>query len=148
MEVVIAEDDEDMSQKAAGYVLTALKRKADMVLGLATGSTPVGMYERLAGAHQEQGADFSEVTSFNLDEYVDLPPDHEQSYRHFMNENLFDHINIPVDNTHVPDGLAEDLGAHCREYEEMIKNAGGVDLQVLGIGRDGHLGFSLHITAR
>jgi glucosamine-6-phosphate deaminase len=142
MEVIIAEDYEDMSKTAASYVLTALKRKPDMVLGLATGSTPVGMYERLARAHQEEDADFSSVTSFNLDEYVDLPPDHEQSYRHFMNENLFNHINIPMDNTHVPDGLAEDLSAHCREYEEMIKNAGGVDLQVLGIGRDGHLGFN------
>lgn len=142
MEVIVAEDYEDMSARAASIVLSALNQNPQIVLGLATGSTPVGLYERMIEAEDNGEADFSGVTTYNLDEYVGLSPDHEQSYRYFMNDNLFDHIGIPEENTHVPDGLAEDLGAHCKEYEQMIRNAGGVDLQVLGIGRDGHLGFN------
>ncbi|MFP4028339.1 MAG: glucosamine-6-phosphate deaminase [Candidatus Brocadiia bacterium] len=142
MEVVITDDYEKMSDLAAQVAISSLKDKPDMVLGLATGSTPIGLYDRLIAANQNDKIDFSEVTTFNLDEYVDLPPDHEQSYRYFMDEHLFNDINIPEENTYVPDGLAEDLGQYCLQYENMIQEAGGVDLQVLGIGRDGHLGFN------
>lgn len=142
MEVIITEDYEEMSDQTAQYVLSYLQQKPDMVLGLATGSTPVGTYERMIRACSEDKADFSQVTTFNLDEYVGLPPDHEQSYRYFMDDNLFNHINVPEENTHVPDGQADDLKGYCQKYEKMIQNAGGIDLQVLGIGRDGHLGFN------
>jgi len=142
MEVIITRDYEEMSDKAAEIVVSAVSSKPGLVLGLATGSTPEGLYARMAKANKEQGVDFSRVSSFNLDEYVGLAPDHEQGYRRFMDEHLFDHINIEKDNTHVPDGLAQDLGGFCRTYERMIEEAGGIDLQVLGIGRDGHLGFN------
>jgi len=142
MNVVIAESYEAMSAHAAEIVIGALKKKPNLVLGLATGSTPVGLYRCLIEAHEKEGLDFSQVVSFNLDEYVGLAPDHPQSYRHFMDENLFNHINIKRANTHVPDGMARSLGKHCQQYERMIKKAGGIDLQVLGIGRDGHIAFN------
>ena len=142
MDVVIAKDYEDMSERAAEIIIAALRRKPQLVLGLATGSTPRGLYARLVKAHQEQGLSFARVVTFNLDEYVGLPPDHPQSYRRFMDANLFDHINIKKKNTHVPDGLATKLSAYCKKYDRMIKQAGGIDIQVLGIGRDGHLGFN------
>ncbi|MHC4480356.1 MAG: glucosamine-6-phosphate deaminase [Planctomycetota bacterium] len=142
MNVVITADHEKMSETAARLVTEALKERADLVLGLATGSTPEGLYRLLVAAHEQEGLDFSRVVTFNLDEYVDLPPDHEQSYRYFMNDRLFDHVNIPPENTHVPDGLAESLAQQCEEYEGLIRAAGGIDLQVLGIGRDGHIGFN------
>ena len=142
MEVIVVKDYDEMSAKASAIVIDAVKRKPDIVLGLATGSTPVGLYSALIEAHKEHGLDFSRVTTFNLDEYVGLAPDHEQSYRYFMNRNLFDHVNVNKEDTHVPDGLAENLSQHCRDYEQMIRDAGGIDIQVLGIGRDGHLGFN------
>jgi glucosamine-6-phosphate deaminase len=142
MEVIIARDYEEMSERAAEIVLGALRCKPDMVLGLATGSTPEGLYERLIAAHKDGDADFSQVVTFNLDEYVGLGPDHEQSYRYFMNTKLFDHVNVEAANTHVPDGLAVDHAAHCEQYERLIHQAGGIDLQVLGIGRDGHIAFN------
>ncbi len=142
MEIIITKDSEEMSDKAAEIVIAQIKAKPDTVLGLATGSTPEGLYARMVRAHKEDGLDFSSVVTFNLDEYVDLAPDHEQSYRSFMNRHLFDHINVNKENTHVPDGLATDLGEFCRRYEQMICEAGGIDIQVLGIGRDGHLGFN------
>jgi len=142
MEIIVTTDYEEMSDRAAEIVIGEIKAKPNLVLGLATGSTPEGLYARLVKAHREQGLDFSRLTTFNLDEYVGLAPDHEQSYRYFMNRHLFDHINIRKDNTHLPDGLARDLGRYCRRYEQMIREAGGIDLQVLGIGRDGHLGFN------
>ena len=142
MEVIIKETYEEVSREAAEMVRGELKKKPGMVLGLATGSTPLGLYKELIRMHKEEGLDFSQVVTFNLDEYVGLQPDHPQSYRYFMNENLFDHINIKMENTHVPDGMAEDLEAHCGKYEEMIKKAGGIDLQVLGIGGDGHIAFN------
>ena len=142
MEVIIARDYEDMSDIAAGIVVSAIKAKPDFVLGLATGSTPEGLYARMVKANKEGKLDFSRVKTFNLDEYVGLAPTHEQSYRRFMDSHLFDHNNIRKENTQVPDGLARKLGQFCEKYEEMIRKAGGVDLQVLGIGRDGHLGFN------
>ncbi len=142
MEVIIVEDYEQMSDRAAELAIGALREKPDLVLGLATGSTPEGLYARMVRAHREEGLDFSQVVSFNLDEYVDLPPDHPQSYHYFMEEKLFKHVNINPENTHVPDGMARELGRHCRDYERMIADAGGIDLQVLGVGRDGHIAFN------
>ncbi len=142
MNVIITKDYEAASSAAADVVIAVLKEKARTVLGLATGSTPEGLYRRLIEANKNGDVDFSKVISFNLDEYVGLAPDHPQGYRSFMNEKLFKHVNIKVENTHVPDGLSKALLKHCRQYEEMIKKAGGVDVQVLGIGRDGHIGFN------
>ncbi|MCK4436398.1 glucosamine-6-phosphate deaminase [bacterium] len=143
MQVFIKKDYEEMSQKAAEIVVEEMGRKKDgFVLGLATGSTPVGLYKELIRMHKDEGLDFSRVTTFNLDEYCSLAPDHPQSYHYFMDDNLFNHINIDKKNVHVPDGMAKDLEAHCREYEKMIRDAGGIDLQVLGIGGDGHIAFN------
>jgi len=142
MEIIVTRDYEEMSDRAAEIVIGAVRAKPDTVLGLATGSTPEGLYARMVKAHKEEGLDFSRVTTFNLDEYVGLAPDHEQSYRYFMDTRLFNHVNIPRERTHVPDGLAENLSEYCKVYEQMIRDAGGIDIQVLGIGRDGHLGFN------
>ena len=142
MEVIIYPTYEQMSAAAAAEVAAIVRAKPDAVLGLATGSTPLGLYAELIRLHKQGGLDFSKVTTFNLDEYVGLGGDHEQSYRHFMNENLFKQIDIPPANTHVPDGLAKDIPAHCREYEQRIADAGGIDVQILGIGGDGHIAFN------
>jgi len=109
---------------------------------MATGSTPVGTYQELIRLHKEEGLDFSQVRSFNLDEYLGIAGDHDQSYRYFMNANLFDHININKANTRVPDGTAADPAASCRQYEEDIKAGGGIDFQVLGVGGNGHIAFN------
>jgi len=142
MEVLIYPTYEAMSAAAAEEIARIVRAKPDAVLGLATGSTPLGLYAELIRMHTEQGLDFSKATSFNLDEYVGLRPDHDQSYRYFMNDNLFKHINIPAERTHVPDGMADDPVAACAEYERRIADAGGIDVQVLGIGSDGHIAFN------
>ncbi|PIW32520.1 MAG: glucosamine-6-phosphate deaminase [bacterium (Candidatus Ratteibacteria) CG_4_9_14_3_um_filter_41_21] len=143
MEIYIKKNYEEMSRKAAEIVAEEMrKRKNHFVLGLATGSTPIGLYKELIRMHQEEGLDFSRVITFNLDEYCGLSPDHEQSYHYFMFENFFKHINIDKKNIHIPDGMARDLDAHCREYEKMIADNRGIDLQVLGIGGDGHIAFN------
>jgi glucosamine-6-phosphate deaminase len=142
MEVIIARGYEEISARAAEIVIAALRKKPNMVLGLATGGTPEGLYAALVDGHKNDGLDFSRVVTFNLDEYVGLGPDHEQSYRYFMNDKLFNHVNVRPENTHVPDGLAVPLLAHCAAYDGMIRQAGGIDLQVLGIGRDGHIAFN------
>lgn len=144
MRVLIRKDYEEMSREAANIVGSLVRKKPNCVLGLATGSTPVGLYKELARMHKEEGLDFSQVTTFNLDEYYGLSADHPESYRYFMNKNLFDHINIKKENTHVPDGTVslDKVEEHCQEYEKMIKEAGGIDLQVLGIGGDGHIAFN------
>jgi len=142
MEVVICADYEALSAAAAKVVAEVVGNKPNAVLGLATGSTPLGLYKELIRMHVEEGLDFSQVTTFNLDEYVGLSGEHEQSYRYFMNENLFGHINVPLESTHVPSGTAGDYSAHCREYEQRIEEAGGIDVQVLGIGSDGHIAFN------
>ncbi len=147
MQVLIAKDYGELSRKACEVVASAIRRKPTIVLGLATGSTPEGLYAELVKAHQSDGLDFSQVVTFNLDEYVGLEPGHPQSYRHFMDEHLFSHVNVQAPNTHVPDGMAECLSAHCEEYERRIKDAGGIDLQVLGLGRDGHVAFNEPGTA-
>jgi glucosamine-6-phosphate deaminase len=131
-----------MSALAAGMIADVIRHKPSCVLGLATGTTPIGTYEELIRLHREEDLDFSLVRTFNLDEYVGLPPDHPQSYHYFMEQNLFRHINIPKENTHVPNGLAEDLAAECETYEDKIKHAGGIDVQILGIGSNGHIAFN------
>jgi glucosamine-6-phosphate deaminase len=112
------------------------------VLGLATGSTPLPLYAELIRLHREDGVSFRSVITFNLDEYEGLGPDHPQSYRFFMEEHLFRHLDIPTDNIHIPDGLAQDPAKNCADYEAAIRDAGGIDLQILGIGRTGHIGFN------
>lgn len=116
--------------------------KPDCTLGLATGSSPVGTYEQLIERFKDGDLDFSRITSVNLDEYKGLAPDNDQSYRYFMNTNLFNHVNIDKAHTFVPDGLEPDAEKACREYDEIIENVGGIDLQLLGLGHNGHIGFN------
>jgi len=142
MEVVICSSYDELSKLAAEAVAEVIRNKPNAVIGLATGSSPLGLYKELIRMHKEDGLDFSQVTSFNLDEYVGVAPDHEQSYRRFMNENLFEGINIDIAKTNVPDGLAKDYEAFCKAYEGKIAAAGGIDVQVLGIGSDGHIAFN------
>lgn len=138
MEVIVQPDRKSATEIAARIIARLLADKPDAVLGLATGSTPLPLYQRLV----EMRLDWSRVRTFNLDEYIGLPPAHPQSYHSFMWENLFKHINIRPEKVHIPDGLAEDIPRFCREYEQRIATAGGIDLQVLGIGTDGHIGFN------
>lgn len=142
MEVIILPTPEDASETAARLVARQLLEKPDSVLGLATGSTPLRMYQNLARMHDLEGLDFSRVTTFNLDEYIGLDAGHPASYHHFMEENLLAHVNIEPARVHIPDGLTRDVPAHCRDYEKAIHAAGGIDLQILGLGSDGHLGFN------
>jgi glucosamine-6-phosphate deaminase len=142
MDVVICQNYDAISKEAARVVADLVNHKPNAVLGFATGSSPVGLYKELIRLHEEEGLDFSKVTTFNLDEYVGLPGDHPQSYRRFMNENLFNHINVPVQNTHVPSGTSANHAAACEWYEKRIRDAGGIDIQVLGIGSDGHIAFN------
>ena len=141
MRIIVVKDKEAMGKRAADLVQAEMARHANPVLGLATGSTPLPLYQELA-RRCKKGLDFSTTITFNLDEYVGLKPNHSQTYRHFMNTNLFDHINIVKKNTHVPNGMAKDIEAECERYEQMIEDCGGVDLQVLGIGSNGHIGFN------
>jgi glucosamine-6-phosphate deaminase len=142
MEVLIRDSAETGCILGAKIIATVVREKPDAVLGLATGRTPLRLYQELIRLHKTEGLNFSRVTTFNLDEYVGLPAEHPQSYRFFMQENLFRHINIDVKRTHVPNGIAADLHAECRAYEEKIIAAGGIDLQLLGLGRNGHIGFN------
>ncbi|MBO3800477.1 MAG: glucosamine-6-phosphate deaminase [Candidatus Brockarchaeota archaeon] len=142
MRVIITKDYDEMSIKAARIIAEQVRRKPNSVLGLAAGSTPLGTYKELIRMHREEGLDFSSVITFNLDEYYGLAPDHPQSYHYFMFENFFKHVNINPKNIHTPDGLAKDVKAFCEKYEEEIKKVGGIDLQLLGIGRDGHIAFN------
>ena len=142
MRVVECESLEAAAEQVAGDILAAVAAKPDLVLGLATGSTPIPVYERLVRAHREGGVDFSRVRTFNLDEYVGLAADHPQSYRYFMRQHLFDGIGIPAANVHFPPTDGDDLVAACAEYEARIAEAGGIDIQLLGIGSNGHIGFN------
>lgn len=141
MEVIILPTAEEASEVAARLVARQVLEKPESVLGLATGSTPCALYRKLIQKHAA-GLDFSRVTTFNLDEYIGLSPDHPASYHRFMEENLFAHLNIPRERIHIPDGLSRDVPAHCQAYEMAIRDAGGIDLQILGLGTDGHLGFN------
>ncbi len=138
MEIIIQPNREAATEVAADIITKLLRRKPDAVLGLATGSTPQLLYRRLI----ERKLDWSRVTTFNLDEYLGLSTEHPQSYHHFMWSNLFSHINIRPENVHIPDGMTRNVAAFCEEYEQRIKAAGGIDLQLLGIGSDGHIGFN------
>ena len=142
MKIYVAENYEGMSRKAASVIAAQMTMKSDSVLGLATGSTPIGMYRQLVEWHKAGDLDFGRVRSVNLDEYVGLAPEHDQSYRYFMNVNLFDHVNIDKSSTHVPNGLAADPAAECERYEGIVDGMGGVDIQVLGMGHNGHIGFN------
>jgi glucosamine-6-phosphate deaminase len=142
LRVIIESSPEAASHLAANLFTQLIQAKPNCVLGLATGSTPERLYRELIRRHQEEDVSFARVTTFNLDEYVGLPPGHPQSYRSFMHGALFSHIDVEPANTHIPDGHALDLHAACRSYEQKIRDAGGIDLQVLGIGGDGHIAFN------
>ena len=142
MKFITATSYKELSRKAAGIIAAQIIHKPDCVLGLATGSSPIGTYDRLVELFENGDLDFSTVTSVNLDEYVGLDGDNDQSYRYFMNKNLFDRVNINKDKTFVPNGLAEDPAAEGEKYDAHIKSLGGIDLQLLGIGLDGHIGFN------
>jgi glucosamine-6-phosphate deaminase len=142
MRVILVPSAEEVARRAARFVANLVRTKRPAVLGLATGSSPLGLYRELIRQHREEGLDFSEVTTFNLDEYVGLGATHPQSYRHFMQQNLFDAINIPPHRTHVPDGRTLDFANYGARYEQLIREAGGIDLQILGIGTDGHIAFN------
>lgn len=139
-----------VADRIAALVRTKRAAGENAVLGLATGATPLGIYRELIRLHLQQGLDFSNVVTFNLDEYFPMPPDSPRSYHRFMWENLFEHIDIPRGNVHIPSGMVprSDVAAHCREYEALIEQAGGIDLQILGIGRSGHIGFNEPGSAR
>src|SRR4030095_9873355 len=138
MLVVLKKDYEEVSCEAARIVAGAVRSKPDIVLGLATGSTPLGLYEELVALHRAGSLDFSRATSFNLDEYLGLAPTHPQSFHYFMEQTLFSQVNMPRERAHVPDGtIRGDYDEYCARYEQCIKAVGGIDLQVLGIGRNG-----------
>lgn len=142
MKIYVSEDYKDMSRKAANIVSAHVILNPACVLGLATGSTPIGLYKQLIDWYNKGDLDFSQVKSVNLDEYVGLAPTHDQSYRYFMQTNLFDHVNIDPANTNVPNGLASDPEAECERYNQVIRSMGGIDVQVLGMGHNGHIGFN------
>lgn len=142
MEVIIKNDAHEVSKEAAQIFSEQLDKKAASVLGLATGSTPLGLYRELVHLSRANLIDFSRVRTFNLDEYIGLPPDHPASYHSYMHKNLFSKINIPKESTHLPNGMASNIPKHCAEYEEAIRRAGGIDLQLLGLGADGHIAFN------
>jgi len=147
MRIIKARDYHDMSRKAANIVSAQVIMKANAVLGLATGGTPVGTYKQLIEWYNKGDIDFREVTTINLDEYRGLPRTHEQSYWYFMHDTFFNHVNVPESHIYVPDGSNPDGEAACSEYDEIINRAGGIDLQLLGIGVDGHIGFNEPGTA-
>lgn len=142
MRILIKKTYEDLSKVTAKIIKEAIQEKPNLVLGLATGSTPIGTYKELIRIHKEENLDFSQVISFNLDEYLGLSADHPQSYNYFMYKNLFDYININHKNIHIPDGMTENVEEFSKEYEKKIREAGEIDLQLLGIGSDGHIGFN------
>ena len=142
MKIIRAKDYADMSRKAANIISAQVIMKPNCVLGLATGGTPVGAYAQLVDWYNKGDIDFSEVTTVNLDEYRGLPKEHPESYWSFMHRNLFDHVNIDPAHINLPDGTNMDAEAECKRYDEVIRSVGGVDLQLLGIGHDGHIGFN------
>lgn len=142
MKIIRAKDYNDMSRKAANIISAQIIMKPDCVLGLATGSTPIGTYAQLVDWYQKGDLDFSEVTTVNLDEYKGLPRDNDQSYYYFMHDHLFGKVNIDLNRTFLPDGMEPDSDKACREYDRTIEQTGGVDLQLLGMGHNGHIGFN------
>lgn len=142
MKVVVVKDYEELSKQAAKMIVDGVKENPEIILGLATGSTPIGTYEEMIRYYEEEKVDYSKVTTFNLDEYIGIDKNHEGSYHYYMKDNLFDHINIDLNNTNVPDGKSSDIKSYCKEYDEKIENAGGINIQLLGIGSNGHIGFN------
>lgn len=142
MKICETRDYLDMSRKGANVISAQVILKPDCVLGLATGSTPVGVYEQLVKWYRKGDLDFSQVKTVNLDEYRGLPRDHKQSYYYFMNHHLFSKVNLDIRNIHIPDGMEEDWHKECSRYEQLIEELGGIDLQLLGLGRNGHIGFN------
>jgi len=142
VEVIIQRDYQQMSKVAARIVAEVLNTKPNAVLGMATGSTPLGLYQELVRLHKEEQLDFARVTTFNLDEYVGLTANHPQSYHYFMHEHFFQHVNIPRQNINIPSGTTSNYPAFCKWYEQRITECGGIDLQILGIGSDGHIAFN------
>jgi glucosamine-6-phosphate deaminase len=142
MLLVIRDDYDSLSKESARIIAEMVRRKPNIVLGFATGGTPLGTYEELIRMHREEGLDFSKVITFNLDEYVGLPPSHERSYNYFMWKNLFDHINVDPRLVYIPMGTADDIDEHCQWYEQRIQYYGGIDIQILGIGVNGHIAFN------
>lgn len=138
MKITVCKDYDEMSRRAGEIIVRQMQKKPDSVLGFATGSTPIGLYQYLVKAYEEGKIDFSKITTFNLDEYIGLPPDHEQSYHYFMEENLFSKVNLPKEAIHFPAVEGELSG---KGYDKAIEDAGGIDIQILGIGRDGHMAF-------
>ncbi|MDH3658736.1 MAG: glucosamine-6-phosphate deaminase [Alphaproteobacteria bacterium] len=147
MEIIIQPDRERASDLAARLIQARLRAKPDIVLGLATGRTMERVYTKLAAMHRRDGLDFRRCRTFNLDEYVGLAASDEHSYRYYMNHHLFDRVDVDIDNTHLPDGMAQDVKAEARGYEALIEQAGGIDLQLLGIGESGHIGFNEPLSA-
>lgn len=142
MRVIVTNSYDEMSTEAAKIVAGQIYLKPDSVLGLATGSTPLSMYKKLIAVHEMIGLDFSQVTTFNLDEYIGMAPDNPQSYHYFMHHNFFDFINIKPENIYIPDGMAKDIVAEGKRYDALIEAKGGIDLQILGIGQNAHIGFN------
>lgn len=142
MEIIVCKDYAEMSARAAEIIARQIQDKPDCILGLATGSTPIGTYDRLVQMAEGGEVDFSRVRTFNLDEYYPLAPTDPQSYHYFMNEHLFSRVGLPAERTHIPDGQASDPDAYGAAYDAAIRAAGGIDLQLLGIGRNGHIGFN------
>jgi glucosamine-6-phosphate deaminase len=143
MLLMLKSNPDELGREAARIVANAVRRNAAMRLGLATGSTTLGMYKELVRLHREESLDFSGVVTFNLDEYLGVTAAHPQSFHYFMREHFFAHVNIPERNIHIPDGaIRGDYDKYCASYEQCIRDAGGVDLQILGIGRNGHIGFN------
>ena len=142
MKIIRAKDYVTASRKAANIIFSQIILKPDSVLGLATGSSPVGIYKNLIDAYRHDDLDFSQIRSVNLDEYVGLSAEHPQSYANFMQKNLFDHVNILPDNVHLPNGMDPDAASQCAAYDRLIHTLGGIDLQLVGIGHNGHIGFN------
>ena len=142
MRIIKTKDYDEMSRVAANIIAAQMILKPNSVLGFATGSSPIGTYAELIKKNQAGDIDFSNITTVNLDEYKNLPITHDQSYYYFMNEYLFDHVNIKKEQTHLPNGNAEDSDAECARYEALIQGLGGIDMQLLGMGHNGHIGFN------
>lgn len=142
MNIIIAKNYEEMSHLAGELIIDNINSNPNCILGFATGSTPLGLYKALINYCETDKVDFSHSTSFNLDEYLGLESNHPQSYRYFMDNNLFNHINIKKENTHVPNGMAENVEEECINYDNKIEASGGIDIQVLGVGNNGHIGFN------
>ena len=142
IETIVCPSPVRASLEVANRLMAQIHAKPESVLGLATGGTPVETYRQLVAAHKRNEVDFANVATFNLDEYIGLAKDHPQSFDYFMREQLFDHVNLNLSSAHVPNGLADDVELHCAEYESLIRDAGGIDLQLLGIGHNGHIAFN------